>query len=38
MNGGTDSEGKPLHGMAPMGPEPADIKRKPHESGNIVTV
>ena len=38
MNGETDGEGGSLYGMAPMKSEPAEIERKPHESGNVVTV
>ena len=38
MYGGTDGEGEPLYGMAPMEPEPAEIERKPHESGNVVLI
>ena len=38
MYGGTDGEGEPLYGMAPMESEPAEIERKPHESSNVVTV
>ena len=36
-NGGTDGEGGSFYGMAPE-PEPAEIERKPHVSGNVVTV
>ena len=38
MYGGTDGEGEPLYGMAPMESEPAEIEHKPHESSNVVTV
>ena len=38
MYGGTDGEGKPLYGKAPTESEPAEIERKPHERGNVVTV
>ena len=37
MNGGTDGESGSLYGMAPLEPKPAEIERKPHESGNVVT-
>ena len=36
MYGGTDGEGEPPYGMAPMESEPARIER--NESGNVVTV
>ena len=35
--GGTDGAGEPLYGMAPIESEPAEIERKPHESGNVFT-
>ena len=38
MNGETDGDGGSFYGMAPVEPEPAEIERKPHESGNVVTV
>ena len=38
INGGTDGEGEPLYGLAPMEKEPAEIKRKWHEGGNVVPV
>ena len=37
MYGGTDGAGEPLYGMAPIESEPAEIERKPHESGNVFT-
>ena len=37
MYAGTDAEGKPLYGMAPMVSEPVKIERTPHENGNVVT-
>ena len=38
MNRGTDGEGGSLNGMTPMEPEPSEIERKPHESGNVVAI
>ena len=38
MYGGTDGEGEPLYGLAPTEPDSVEIERKPHESGNVVTV
>ena len=35
---GMDGEGGSFYGMSPLEPESAEIERKPHESGNIVTV
>ena len=32
-----DGESESLFGTAPLQPEPAEIERKPHESGNVVT-
>ena len=37
MYGGTDDADIPLHGMAPMESEPAEIECTPHDSGNDVT-
>ena len=38
MYGGTVGQCEPLFGMAPMKSEPAEIKRIPRGSGNVVTV
>ena len=38
MNVGMDSEGGSFYGMTPVELEPAEIERKPHEIGNVVTV
>ena len=38
MNRETRGEGGSLYGMVPMELEPAEIERKPHEIGNVVTV
>ena len=37
MNRGGGGEGGSLYRMAPMGREPAEIERKRHEHGNVVT-